>query len=63
MVHMFEIAGRRIGIVVGDDALQGLQITRIVKERAPQMGQIFTSIEDADAWVREPVSVAPGGLG
>jgi hypothetical protein len=56
MVATFEQAERRIAVVVGNDAIQALQMKRIVKERAPTMGHVFTAIDVATDWVRERIS-------
>ena len=45
-------ARRLIAVVVApDDALQHLQMRRLLAENAPRHGAIFTTETDADAWI------------
>jgi len=46
-----EHAKIRIAAVVSDDAMQRLQVNRVVKECAPQSGRVFSAIEDAEPWL------------
>jgi hypothetical protein len=53
MVRCFEAARRRIAVVVGEHAIQRLQIRRILKDKAPTNGRVFDSFADATSWARE----------
>jgi hypothetical protein len=46
-----ERARIRIAVLVGDDAMQRLQVNRVVKEYAPEMARVFGTPEDAEPWL------------
>jgi hypothetical protein len=46
-----ERRGIRIALVIGNDPLQRLQITRIARELAPQVARIFDDAVEAADWV------------
>lgn len=52
MLWPFEREGRRVAIVVGEHAIQKLQLQRIVDEAAPKHGRVFASEREALAYAR-----------
>ena len=52
MFAPFERAGRRIAVLVGPNAIQQLQMSRLVDSTAPSQGQVFTTESEAIAFAR-----------
>jgi hypothetical protein len=54
MVRVWEVAARRVALVTSsEEAIQQLQCKRIATMQAPSHSKVFTSLEGAEAWVRE----------
>lgn len=51
LVHACERARIRVAAIVTDDAVQRLQVNRVVKERAPEMARVFGTPDDAEPWL------------
>jgi hypothetical protein len=51
MIGAWEQAGKRIGVVSGPLSMQQLQLRRLLTTFAPQYGALFTSLDDARAWL------------
>jgi hypothetical protein len=50
VLNAWEIAGRKVAIVVSEAPLMKLQMQRIVKENIPTWGKVFESGPDAHTW-------------
>lgn len=51
MMGAWEQAGKRIAVVSGPHSVQQLQLRRLVTTFAPQHGALFSSPEEATAWL------------
>jgi hypothetical protein len=51
MMSAWEQAGKRIAVVSGPLSMQQLQLRRLVTTYAPQHGALFTSLDEAKAWL------------
>lgn len=46
----WELSHRRIAVIVGDQAIKVIQITRLVKENAPNQGRTFATVDEGKGW-------------
>lgn len=51
MLQAWELASKLIAVVSGPLSIQQLQLRRLLTTFAPQHGSLFTSLEDAIAWL------------
>lgn len=51
LVRACERGRIRVAAIVSDDAMQRLQVNRVVKEVAPEMGRVFGTPADAESWL------------
>jgi hypothetical protein len=51
MMGAWEEASKRIAVVSGPLSMQQLQLRRLVTTFAPQHGALFTSLDEAKAWL------------
>jgi hypothetical protein len=51
MLHSFERARRPVAIVVGPNAMQRLQLQRIIEDEAPTQAKLFDSESTATHWI------------
>jgi hypothetical protein len=52
MMRAWQIAGKPIAVVVGPQSIQQLQLRRLLSEAAPDRGALFTTSEEASAWLQ-----------
>lgn len=51
LVRACERGRIRVAAIVADDAMQRLQVNRVVRELAPEMARVFSTPEDAEPWL------------
>src|SRR5690606_18796811 len=51
MLQAWEQASQRVAVVVGNVSIQQLQLRRLQTTFAPHWGVLFTSVEEAAAWL------------
>lgn len=56
MLRAFQDAGKSVVVVVGSNAIQHLQLRRLVSTFAPNHGALLGSVEEAAAWVESQLA-------
>jgi hypothetical protein len=51
MLQAWEAGGKRVALLTGPLSIQQLQLCRLIAEHAPHQGAVFSSPEEARAWL------------